>query len=127
MVWSKVEKSLGGGGGVGVDIWLHCGEQKHLLDVIRVRQQHRESVDSHAPSSSRRETVLKSLDKGIVATLSFIISISCSNSLLLEALLLHLWIIQLCVCIDNLVLVGEEFEALCEALFSTMPLGEWAH
>ena len=39
-------------------VWLHGGEEKNLLDVIRVGQEHSQTIDTHAPSSGGWQTVL---------------------------------------------------------------------
>ena len=108
-------------------VWLHSREQEDLLDVVLVRQKHSQTIDSHAPSSSRWQTILKCLDECLIDVLSLLITVVLGFSLLLEALKLDLWVIQLSVGINDLMLVGEKFESLCEAIFSAVPLGERAH
>ena len=103
-------------------VWFHCREQKHLLDVVCVSQEHSQAINAHSPSSSGRETVFESLYEALVDTLRLIIASVLSRSLILEALKLDGWVIKLCVSVDDLVLVGEELEALCKALLSSMPL-----
>ena len=102
-------------------VWFHCREQKHLLDVVCVSQEHSQAINAHSPSSSGRETVFESLYEALVDTLRLIIASVLSRSLILEALKLDGWVIKLCVSVDDLVLVGEELEALCKALLSSMP------
>ena len=102
-------------------VWFHCREQKHLLNVVCVSQEHSQAIDAHAPSSSGRETVFESLHETLVDTLRFIITSVFSCSLALEAFKLDLWVIELCVSVDDLVLVGEELKALCKPILSSMP------
>ena len=102
-------------------VWFHCREQKHLLDVVCVSQEHSQAINAHSPSSSGRETIFESLYEALVDTLRLIIASVLSRSLILEALKLDGWVIKLCVSVDDLVLVGEELEALCKALLSSMP------
>ena len=86
-------------------IWLHSGEEKHLFDVIRVGQEHSQTIDTHAPSSGGRQTVLESLDEGLIHALCLIVAVILGLRLLLEALKLNLWVIQLRVGVDDLMLV----------------------
>ena len=102
-------------------VWFHCREQKHFLYVVCVSQEHSQAINAHSPSSSGRETVFESLYEALVDTLRLIIASVLSRSLILEALKLDGWVIKLCVSVDDLVLVGEELEALCKALLSSMP------
>ena len=87
--------------------WLHSWEKHHFFNIDVVCQKHGESVDSHSPTSSWRQSVLKSSDEALVNMLSLIISIFASLSLLDKFLKLNLRVIQLSISIDNLVAIGE--------------------
>ena len=86
-------------------VWLHSGEQKYLLDVYRISQEHSKAIDTHAPSSGGWQTVLEGLDESLVNALCLIVTILLGLRLLLEALKLDLWVIQLRVRVDQLMLV----------------------
>ena len=86
-------------------VWLHGGEQKYLLDVYRISQEHSEAIDTHAPSSGGWQTVLEGLDEFHINALCLIVTILLGLRLLLEALKLDLWVIQLRVRVDQLMLV----------------------
>ena len=108
-------------------VGLHGGEQKHFFDVIGVRQKHRQSVDTHSPSSCGWKSVFKGPNEVFVNTLSFVITIELGLGLLLEAFKLDLGVIQLGVGVDHFVLVGEELETLSQAILGSVPLGQRAH
>ena len=108
-------------------VGLHGGEEKHLLDVIRICQQHSQTIDAHAPSSGRWQAVFESLDEGLIDALCLIISGIFGSCLLLEAFELDLRVVQLGVRVNELVLVREQLEALCQALLRAMPFGQWTH
>lgn len=114
-------------GRFGVVVGLHRWEQKHLLDVIRVRQQHRQPVDTYAPSSSGREAIFESVNEAFVNPLSFLVTSVLGIRLRLEALKLHFRVVQLRVGVDQLVLVGKQLKSLSETFFRTVPLGEGTH
>ena len=42
-----------------VVVWLHRGKENDFLDVVGIGEEHAEPVDSHAPPSRRRETILE--------------------------------------------------------------------
>jgi hypothetical protein len=47
--------------------------------------------------------------------------------LILEEIKLHLWIVELCVGIDELVVIAEKLEALNEAGLRSVPFSEGRH
>ena len=108
-------------------VGLHCWEEKYLLDVIRICQQHSQTIDAHAPSSGGWQAVFESLDEGLIDALCLVISGILGSCLLLEAFELDLWVVQLGVRVNKLVLVREQLEALCQALLRAMPFGQRAH
>lgn len=59
--------------------------------------------------------------------LGLMISSIFSSSLTLECFKLGFWIIQLCVSINNFVVVDEELESLRKSLFGSMPFSQWRH
>ena len=46
--------------------WLHRREEKHLLDVVRVRHEHDEAVNPQAPAAGRGQAVLERSQKVLV-------------------------------------------------------------
>lgn len=108
-------------------VGLHGREEKHLLDVIRICQQHSQTIDAHAPSSGGWQAIFESLDEGLINALCLVISGILGSCLLLEAFELDLWVVQLGVRVNELVLVREQLEALCQALLRAMPFGQRTH
>jgi hypothetical protein len=68
------------GGGSGTSrsssghIWLHCWEEQHLLDVVRVGHEHGQAIDTAAPATGWRQTVLQCGNEVLIESLSFIIT-----------------------------------------------------
>jgi len=59
--------------------------------------------------------------------LSFKITSVFGCGLTLEGLKLCFWVVQLCVSVDDLVIVTEKFESFGETFFGSVPFGEWRH
>jgi hypothetical protein len=38
-------------------IGLHSGEQQDFLDTVGISKKHSQSIETHTPTSSRRETI----------------------------------------------------------------------
>lgn len=108
-------------------VWLHCWEQKNLLDVVSISQKHCQSVDTHSPSSSWWKTVLKSSNESLINSLGLFITSSLCISLLKESFKLYLWIIQLSVCVNDFMSVNEQFKTFSQTFLTSVPFGEWAH
>eukprot|EP00043_Microstomoeca_roanoka_P005695 m.57371 g.57371 ORF g.57371 m.57371 type:complete len:452 (-) comp13076_c0_seq1:1275-2630(-) len=113
-------------GFVGI-LGLHGREQEHLLDVVVIGEEHGHAIQSHAPTSCGWKTVLKGLDKHLVYNLSLLITHGLVLGLLLEALALNLWVVQLCVSIAHLLSAHKELETLCQTRDRSVPFGQWAH
>jgi len=108
-------------------VWLHSWEQEHFLDVIRICQQHCQTINAHAPSSGRWQAVFECLHKCLIDALCLVIAGFLGRSLFLEALELDLRVVQLGVRVDHLMLVREQLKTLCKAFLRAMPLGQRAH
>lgn len=64
---------------------LHHGECKNLFDAIIVGQEHIQTVNSHAPATSRWQTIFQSLAEVLVDHLSLVIALSFLVRLFLES------------------------------------------
>jgi hypothetical protein len=93
-----------------VVIGLHGWEQKNLLDVVCVSQQHCESVNAHAPSCGRGQPILKSLYESFIEELSFEVASCFGIDLLHECFELDLGVIKLGVSVDELMAICKELE-----------------
>jgi len=96
-------------------LWLHGGIQQHLLDVIRIRQEHSQPVDADAPASRRRQAVLQRRAKVLVDRLRLVVTGLLVLGLVLEALTLHNRVVQLGIRVAQLFVAAEHLKALGQA------------
>ena len=74
-------------------VGLHGWEEEHFLNVVGVRQQHGQAVNTHSPSGSWRKSVFKGADEVFVNALGLLVTVVLGSSLLLEGFQLDLRII----------------------------------
>ena len=110
-----------------VILGLHGGEEKNLLDVVAVRQEHGQSVDAHPPSSGGWEAVLQRCTEVLVQVHGLVISTGLVLGLLLKPGPLHGGIVQLSVGVTHLLLHDEQLESLRQTLLCPVPLGQGRH
>lgn len=106
---------------------LHEGESQNLTNGVVVGQEHDHAVDTHAPTTSGRQTILERGTEVLINELSLVITLVLLASLLLEAQTLVKGIVQLGVGVGNLLLADERLEALAETGDLAVVLGEGAH
>src|SRR5438445_7558594 len=70
-------------------------EENHVSDVLLVRKQHDDAVDSQPEAASGRHAVLQGDQKVLVEGLRLVVACLTRAHLLDEALALHAWIVQL--------------------------------
>ncbi len=56
----------GGRGGGSTLLRLHCGEEDDLADVVGVRHEHHEAIQTEAPTGSRGQTVGEGIEEVLV-------------------------------------------------------------
>jgi hypothetical protein len=93
----------------------------------RVREEHDEAVDAHAPAAGRREAVLERVDERLVDVLRLVVALRLLPDLLLEARALLERVVQLRVRVADLLPAEEALEALAQARPAPVPLGERGH
>lgn len=108
-------------------IWFHCWEKHDIFDTDFIGQEHSDSVDTCTPSTSWWQTILKGLNVVLIDKLCLIISILLSIGLLHKSIKLHLWIVELGVCINDLVIIAEKLKSFRESFLRSMPLCKRRH
>ena len=83
---------------------LHGREEQYFLDIVLVREEHGQPVNTETPTTGGRQTVLESRNEGIVHNHRLIISLAALLRLLKEPLVLNHRIVQLSVSIRELCL-----------------------
>ncbi len=56
----------GGSGGWSTLLRLHCGEEDDLADVVGVRHEHHEAIQTESPAGSRGQTVGEGVEEILV-------------------------------------------------------------
>ena len=110
-----------------VVVVLHEREGESLLDAVVVGKEHDHTVNAHTPATGGRKTVLHGSEEGLVHDLGLVVTLCLLCGLLLEAETLVEGIVQLGVCVDNLLLADEGLETLTETSVLTVVLGERRH
>ena len=108
-------------------VFLHKRESKDFLDTVVVREEHDQSVDTHTPTTSRRQTVLQASTEVLVDDLGLIVTLVLLAGLLLETETLVEGVVQLGVGVDDLLLANEGLESFAETAVLTVVLGQWRH
>jgi len=135
LLGSGLGSGSGSGGGSGrgssllmaslvVDDGLHGREEKDLLDVVGVREEHGQAVDSETPTGGGRKTVLQGGAKVLVNHLGLVVSGGLVLGLLGEPLPLDEGVVQLGVGVAYLLGGNEELEPLSEA--GLAPVAEYS-
>lgn len=118
--------NLSGGLLLGVII-LHKREREHLFDRVLIGEEHGHAVDTHTPSTGRRQTILERCAEVLINKLSLVIALVLLARLLLETKTLVKGIVQLSVSVGNFLLADESLEALAETGDAAVVLGEGRH
>lgn len=106
---------------------LHKRESEHLLDGVVVGEEHDHAVNTHAPTTGRRETELEGLAKGLVDELGLVVALLLLVGLLLEAQALVKGIVQLGVGVDDFLFADKGLEALAQAGRVAVVFGQRRH
>ena len=91
---------------------LHCGEEENITDRRRIGQQHHETIDTIADTTSWRQTDLHRMKEVLIGVVSLFITGSRQCILCLEALTLIDRVVQLGVCVTHLTSVDIELKTL---------------
>ncbi len=110
-----------------VDFGLHGGEKQNLLNGVGVGQEHGNTVNTAAPTTGGRQTVLKSLTEGLVNELGLVVTLVLLAGLLLESGSLVKGIVQLSVSIANLLGSNKDLETLAKTGDVSVVLGQRRH
>ena len=94
---------------------FHRGEEQYLADVLRIGEQHAETVNSHADSACGRHAIPHRIEEGQVHALGFVIATFPGFKLNSEAFLLIEGVIKLAIGVAEFEAAHEEFEAVDEA------------
>mmetsp|Transcript_8923 Transcript_8923/g.24044 ORF Transcript_8923/g.24044 Transcript_8923/m.24044 type:complete len:656 (-) Transcript_8923:29-1996(-) len=113
--------------GDGVAVRLHRREEKHLLDVVVIRQEHGKPVNTESPSAGRRKAILQRGTEVLVHEHGLVVSGSLGARLLLKQLALPDRVIQLRIRVGDLLGVDEQLEPLRHARQVAVPLGQRRH
>lgn len=106
---------------------LHGREEKDLLDVVRVGQEHGKTVKTHTPTTGRGQTILESLAEVLVDHLGLVVTGVLVLGLLGETLTLVEGIVQLGVGVAHLLGGHKQLEALAKTGLGAVLLGEGRH
>jgi hypothetical protein len=93
----------------------------------RVREEHDEAVDAHAPAAGGGEAVLERVDERLVDVLRLVVALRLLPDLLLEPRALLERVVQLRVRVADLLPAEEALEALAQARPAPVPLCERGH
>jgi hypothetical protein len=96
-------------------------QKQTYLDVVGVGKEHGEAIQPNTPPAGRGQSVLKGHAEGLVNHLRLVVSGRLVASLLLEPTALVKRIVQLGVCVANLLLRNEQFETLGKTLHRPVP------
>ena len=108
-------------------VLLHERERKHLLDTVVIRQEHDQAVDAHTPASRGRQAVLQGRAEVLVDELHLLVTLVLLARLLFEPHALIEGVVQLGVCVDNLLLADERLETFTETGVVAVVLGQRGH
>lgn len=108
-------------------VLLHKRERQNLLDTVVIREEHDQAVDTHTPTTSRRQTVLQAGAEVLVDDLGLVVTLVLLVGLLLETQTLVERVVQLSVGINDLLLTDEGLESLAETGMLTVVFGQWRH
>ena len=106
---------------------FHLWEEEHLLDECLARHEHDETVDTDADARCRRHTILECAQEVLVDDHRLVVALVGQFHLVDEALFLVDRVVELRVCVGQLLAVDHEFEALGESWLRAVHLGEWRH
>ena len=91
------------------------------LDVVRVGQKHRQSLDAHTPTGGRWQTVLECRAEGLIDQLRLIIAKGSILGLVLKTRALYARVVQLSVRVAHLTASDKELKALSETRYRAVP------
>lgn len=110
-------------GVLGGLVLLHEGESKNLLDTVVVGKEHDQPVNTHTPSTGRRQTILQRSTEVLVDELGLLVTLVLLAGLLFEAQTLVEGVIQLGIGVDNLLLADEGLKTLAQTGVLAVVLG----